>query len=114
MREDASARLERLLAIVPWLSLQAKGATAAEIAERFGTTVGRVETDLSLLGAVEPAPMCQVKVWEDDGLWKADPYGLHLTRPLRLTRDEGLALVVTMRAAAAIAGDDPTGPYSDD
>jgi proteasome accessory factor C len=110
-REDAGARLGRLLAILPWLASREQGATTEEIARRFNATVARVEKDLSLLYLVEPEAFSNVRLWQDDGRWMVDGLG-HLGRPLRLTATEGFELMAAASSMLQVPGVDPAGPLA--
>jgi len=105
----AGDQLPRLLALVPWL-LGHPGARLADVAAEFGVTPDRLEADLELLFVCGlpghgPGDLIDV-VYEGDrvSLHNADTIG----RPLRLTADEALALVVALRTLADVPGVDET------
>jgi proteasome accessory factor C len=108
MRETASARLSRLLALVPWLE-QHSGVSISEAAEHFGIGVEELEQDLWLticcgLPGHGPDQLIDIQFWDDDG-------SIHvidaqtLDRPLRLRPAEGMSLLVGLRMLAQVPGD---------
>lgn len=108
MRETASARLSRLLALVPWLEQHA-GVSISEAAEHFGIGVEELEQDLWLticcgLPGHGPDQLIDIQFWDDDG-------SIHvidaqtLDRPLRLRPAEGMSLLVGLRMLAQVPGD---------
>jgi proteasome accessory factor C len=107
-------RLPRLLALVPWL-LAHPGTPVGDVARVFGVTEKQVRSDLSLLWMCglpghTPGDLIDVS-WVGDRvtLSNADT----IARPLRLTSDEALALVVALRALAEVPGlhdRDPAAP----
>ena len=89
-----SERLGRLLVIVPYL-VRHPGTTLAEAARVFGVGPGELRDDLMLLfmsglPPYEPGDLVEVDIEEDGRIYvsMAD----HFSRPLRLTRNEALAL----------------------
>lgn len=89
-----SERLGRLLVIVPYL-VQHPGTTLAEAARVFDVGAGELRDDLMLLfmsglPPYEPGDLVEVDIEEDGRIYisMAD----HFSRPLRLTRNEALAL----------------------
>lgn len=108
MRETASARLSRLLALVPWLE-QHSGVSISEAAEHFGIGAEELEQDLWLticcgLPGHGPDQLIDIQFWDDDG-------SIHvidaqtLDRPLRLRPAEGMSLLVGLRMLAQVPGD---------
>lgn len=104
-RARATSRLARLLALVPYLVAH-PGAPVAEVAEVFGVSERQLRDDLDLLfvcgrPGYSPADLIDV-AFEGDRVTvtNADP----IDRPLRLTPDEALALVVAARSLAAEPG----------
>lgn len=100
-----SAHLPRLLALVPYL-LARPGVTFAEAAQVFGVTEERLRKDLNLLWVCGlpghgPGDLIDIE-FEHDTITLFEPAGV--TRPLRLTVDEALALVVALRALAETPG----------
>ena len=89
-----SERLGRLLVIVPYL-VQHPGTTLAEAGRVFGVPPDELRDDLMLLfmsglPPYEPGDLIEVDIEEDGQIFisMAD----HFSRPLRLTRNEALAL----------------------
>ena len=105
MTGAAASRLARLLALVPYLTSH-PGAPVAEVAAVFGITPEELQSDHSLLvmcglPGYTPGDLVEV-VYEGDAvtLRQADI----IARPLRLTPDEALALVVAARTLAQEPG----------
>jgi proteasome accessory factor C len=98
-------RLPRLLALVPYLRSHGR-VTLAELAEVFGVPERRIEADLRLLwlcGLPGGGPGDLIDLsFVGDGVELLDPQTLD--RPLRLTADEGVALLTAARALAAVPG----------
>jgi proteasome accessory factor C len=102
-RPGAAERLERLLAIVPWVVAQ-DGPKVSEVCERFGISERDLIADLNLLF------MCGVYPFTPDALIEVDFDGGRVwvrfadwfKRPLRLTPPEGLALVAAARAILGV------------
>jgi proteasome accessory factor C len=103
--ESATDRLGRLLTMVPWL-MRHQGIDLAEAAATFGVDEAQVVDDLQLLfvcGTPGHMPDDLIEAsWEDGKVYvgNADT----IAHPLRLGRDEALALVVALRALAAVPG----------
>ena len=103
--ETATARLARLLTMVPWL-LNRQGVEIEEVAREFAVTPAQVEADLALLflcgtpGGYH-GDLIEAE-WESGRVFlgNADT----IKRPLRLGVDEALALIVGLRALAAVPG----------
>jgi proteasome accessory factor C len=97
-------RLPRLLALVPYL-LARPGVRVAEAADDFGVTEAQLRRDLQLLwmcGLPGHGPGDLIDLsFEGDTVTVGFDAGM--SRPLRLTGDEALALVVALRTLA----DDP-------
>ncbi len=101
----AVGQLPRLLALVPYL-LARPGVRFAEAAAVFGVSEERLRKDLDLLWVCGlpghgPGDLIDVE-FEGDTITLFEPAGV--TRPLRLTVDEALALVVALRALAETPG----------
>ena len=99
------AQLPRLLALVPYL-LARPGVRLAEVAADFGVTEDRLRKDLNLLWVCGlpghgPGDLIDVE-FEGETVTLLEPAGV--TRPLRLTVDEALALIVALRALAETPG----------
>ncbi len=97
--------LPRLLALVPYL-LKRPGVSFAVAAADFGITEDRLRKDLNLLWLCGlpghyPGDLIEIE-FEGDTITLSDPQGVD--RPLRLTVDEALALVVALRTLAETPG----------
>lgn len=114
IRLTSGGRLERLLSIVPWVVAH-DGPTIAEIAERFDYPQDRLVADLNdilfMVGLYPftPDQLIEVVV-EHDRVWIH--YAEYFERPLRLTPEQGLALVTAGSTLLAVPGADPTGPLA--
>lgn len=103
--ESATSRLGRLLTMVPWL-LNRQGIDLARAAAELGVSEAQVVDDLQLLfvcGLPGGFPDDLIEAsWEDGRVFvgNADT----IARPLRLGRDEALALIVALRALADTPG----------
>lgn len=105
VQETATQRLSRLLTMVPWL-MNRQGVDIAEAAQELGVSQDQFVEDLELLF------MCGTPGHYPDDLIDASWEGgrVHvgnadeIARPLRLGRDEALALIVALRALAATPG----------
>jgi proteasome accessory factor C len=112
-RPSADARLRRLLALVPWVVAR-DGPRLEEVCTRFGLSQDELvaELDLLFLCGVHPfTPDSLIDVLVADGrVWIR--YADYLERPLRLTPEEGLALVAAGTALLAVPGTDAGGPLA--
>lgn len=112
-RPSADARLRRLLALVPWVVAR-DGPSLEQVCTRFGLTQDELvaELDLLFLCGVHPfTPDSLIDVLVADGrVWIR--YADYLERPLRLTPEEGLALVAAGTALLAVPGSDAEGPLA--
>jgi proteasome accessory factor C len=98
-------QLPRLLALVPYL-LQRPGVPFATAAADFGITEDRLRKDLNLLWLCGlpghyPGDLIEIE-FEGDTITLSDAQGVD--RPLRLTVDEALALLVALRTLADTPG----------
>jgi proteasome accessory factor C len=98
-------QLPRLLALVPYL-VQRPGVTFTEAAAEFGITEERLRKDLELvflcgLPGHYPEDLIDID-FEGDTITVHDPQGVG--RPLRLSVDEALALIVALRTLAETPG----------
>jgi proteasome accessory factor C len=102
-------RLPRLLALVPYL-LARPGVRVADAAADFGVTEAQLRRDLQLLwmcGLPGHGPGDLIDLsFEGDTVTVG--YDAGMSRPLRLTADEALALVVALRTLA-----EDTGPVAE-
>ena len=103
--ESATSRLSRLLTMVPWL-LNRQGVEIDEAAREFGVTPAQVEADLALLFLCGTPGGYHGDLIEAE--WESGRVFLRnadtIKRPLRLGVDEALALIVGLRALAAVPG----------
>ena len=103
--ESATTRLSRLLTMVPWL-LNRQGVEIEEAAREFAVTPAQVEADLALLflcgtpGGYH-GDLIEAE-WESGRVFLGNADTIN--RPLRLGVDEALALIVGLRALAAVPG----------
>jgi len=108
--ETASARLQRLLAMVPWIAAQ-DGPTLDEVGQRFGISQEQLADDLAVMWLVglppyTPDALIDV-VQEGDRVWIhfADVFA----RPQRLTPDQAVALLSAGASVLALPGADADG-----
>ncbi|CCG03543.1 helix-turn-helix transcriptional regulator [Blastococcus saxobsidens] len=99
-------RMTRLLALVPYLSARAGGVAVAEAARDFGVTERQLRSDLELLWmcglpGYGPGDLIDV-AFEGDRVRVTFSAGM--VRPLRLTTDEAVALVVALRTLLELPG----------
>ncbi|MFL5766213.1 MAG: helix-turn-helix transcriptional regulator [Actinomycetota bacterium] len=101
----ASERLRRLLSVVPYV-IQHQGAELSELSSVFGVSESELAQDLDLLFVsglppYGPGDLIAVRI-EDGRVWidMAD----YFDRPLRLTRNEALALYLRATELAATPG----------
>jgi proteasome accessory factor C len=102
--ETATARLTRLLTMVPWL-VNRQGIDTEQAAADLGISVEQLDTDLRLLYLCGYGQMPDELIdaqWENGRVFitNADT----IARPLRLGRDEALTLMVGLRALATVPG----------
>jgi predicted DNA-binding transcriptional regulator YafY len=107
----ATARLSRLLAMVPWL-LRRQGVSLAEAARHFDISEEQLVKDLQLLfvcGTPGHMPDDLIEAeWESGQVFvdNADT----ISRPLRLAPDEAVALLAGLRTLAEVPGLHDRGP----
>ena len=98
---------------MPWVVAQ-DGPAIADVCQRFGLTEDELigELDLVWCCGVHPfTPDSLIEVTTEDGrVWIK--YADWFDRPLRLTPEEGLALVAAGAALLAVPGADPEGPLA--
>ncbi|NLG23238.1 MAG: WYL domain-containing protein [Actinomycetales bacterium] len=105
MAETATQRLGRLLTMVPWL-MNRQGIDIAEAARELGVSQEQFVEDLQLLFVCGtpghyPGDLIEAS-WEGGRVHVGNAD--EIARPLRLGRDEALALIVALRALAATPG----------
>jgi proteasome accessory factor C len=102
---SASEQLARLLSLVPWLQAH-PGVAKAEAAAAFGITTDQLEKDLRLAFTCElpgqPDVFIDIDYLDSDRVSVIDAGTIG--RPLRLRPDEAVALLVGLRALAAVPG----------
>jgi proteasome accessory factor C len=112
-RTKASDRVARMLAMIPWIASH-DGPTVDEICERFQVDRRKLLEDLEVLSLVgvppyTPDTLIEVTI-EGDRVWLR--FAEVFARPLHLTPEQGLALVVAGRASQALPGTDAGGPLA--
>jgi proteasome accessory factor C len=105
----SQAQVRRLLSLVPYL-MEHDGAKVTDVAEAFGVSPLRLREDLNVLWmcglpGLAPGDLIEVDMDAVDGegvihLSNAD----YLTRPLRLSADEALALTLALRTLRGLVG----------
>ncbi len=102
---SATPRLARLLNLVPYLAAR-PGVTVGEVTELFGINEDELRKDLDLLfvcglPGYDPGDLIEVS-YSGDRITLTNAAGIG--RPLRLSPDEALALLVAARSLAAVPG----------
>lgn len=99
-------RMTRLLALVPYLTARPDGVALAEAARDFGVTEKQLRSDLELLwmcGLPGHGPGDLIDLsFEGDRVRVTFTAGM--VRPLRLTTDEAVALVVALKTLLELPG----------
>ncbi len=108
--ESSGARLQRLLAMVPWIAAH-DGPTMAEVGERFGITPAQLAADLEVVWLVglppyTPDALIDV-VQEGDRVWIH--YADVFATAQRLTPDQAVGLLTAGASVLALPGADPDG-----
>jgi proteasome accessory factor C len=101
----AADRMPRLLALVPYL-LARPGVAVAQVAADFGVTEQQLRRDLNLLwmcGLPGQGPGDLIDL-SFDGDTVSVIFDAGMSRPLRLTAEEALALIVALRTLAETPG----------
>jgi proteasome accessory factor C len=109
-RGPAAQRLQRLLAMVPWIASH-DGPTVEEICARFGLTPEELAADLDVIWLVglppyTPDALVDV-VQEGDRVWIR--YAEVFASAHRLTPDQAVALLTAGASVLALPGADPDG-----
>lgn len=106
IRIDAAGRTQRLLAILRWAASAPDGMPTAELCERFGLALPQLvrELEMAMMVGGDSANFHDMpfEVWFEEDLVFVRLHGLD--QPLRLTPEEGLALVAS---ADALVDDEP-------
>lgn len=108
--ETSGARLQRLLAMVPWIAAH-DGPTLDEVGERFGITPAQLAADLEVVWLVglppyTPDALIDV-VQEGDRVWIH--YADVFATAQRLTPDQAVGLLTAGASVLALPGADPDG-----
>lgn len=100
----ALAQFSRLLALVPWLAANS-GVSLEAAAAHFGISVAQLVADLSsvITSGPDDWTLFDIQYWENGGVIDVID-ALHLARPLALTPDEALSLLIALQALAALPG----------
>jgi proteasome accessory factor C len=102
--ESATARLARLLTMVPWL-VNRQGIDLRQAADDLGVSVEQLEADLNLLFLCGYGQMPDELIeadWEEGRVFVGNAETI--ARPLRLGVDEAVTLVVGLRALREVPG----------
>lgn len=110
-RPSAADRLGRILTIVPWIA-ERDAPLIRDVCERFSLSRDELLADLSvvpMVGLYPYTPDNLIELIIDDDRVRIE-YGNFFERPLRLSKDEALALIAAGKASEAQVGHDPAGP----
>lgn len=107
-------RLERALAIVPWIDAQGGTASVAEVCRRFDLDADQLRSCLETVSMVgvhpyTPDALLEVFVESEQVHVNLPDY---FTRPLRLTPTQTFGLIAAGRALLSLPGTDPEGPLA--
>ncbi len=108
-KEPAHLRVKRLLSAIPWVVAN-PGVKVEEIADRFGYDQTQLLEDLEIvymIGLPPYTPDALVDVEIDADQRVTIRLADFFRRPLRLTPEQGLALLAATEANRNLAGDDP-------
>jgi predicted DNA-binding transcriptional regulator YafY len=99
-------RMTRLLALVPYLTARPDGVRVTEVARDFGVTERQLRSDLELLWmcglpGYGPGDLIDLSF---EGERVRVTFTAGMVRPLRLTTDEAVALVVALRTLLELPG----------
>jgi proteasome accessory factor C len=95
-----------MLALVPWLA-EHDGVTIAEAAEHFSISEKQLEDDLWLvimcgIPGYMPDQLIDIDFWDDGRIRVIEP--LTLARPMRLSAEEAVTLLIALRLMAQVPG----------
>ncbi len=113
MTAAANLRLQRLLAMVPWIAAN-DGPTIEEVCQRFAITPEELAADLDVMWLVgvppyTPDALVDVVI-EDERVWVH--FGDVFAKPQRLTPDQAVALLSAGASVLALPGADLDGSLS--
>jgi proteasome accessory factor C len=112
-RITASQRLQRLLALVPWVA-DHDGPTVEEVCARFELRPSELVEELNLVSLVGLPPYTPDELF--DVVVTDDRVFVHLSpsfdRSLRLTPEQALTLVAAGASLRSVPGNDPEGPLA--
>ncbi|MGI8662622.1 MAG: helix-turn-helix transcriptional regulator [Acidimicrobiales bacterium] len=112
-RITASHRLQRLLALVPWVA-EHDGPTVQEVCARFELRPSELVDELNLVSLVGLPPYTPDELF--DVVISDDRVFVHLSpsfdRSLRLTPEQALTLVAAGASLRSVPGHDPEGPLA--
>jgi proteasome accessory factor C len=106
MTAGTADRMTRLLALIPYLTARPDGVRVAEAARDFGVPERQLRRDLDLLwmcGLPGYGPGDLIDLAYDGDRVRVT-FTAGMVRPLRLTTDEAVALVVALRALLELPG----------
>lgn len=113
-RRTSSERVLRMLSIIPWVASHPGGVAIDELCARFDIDRNRLIADLETASMVGLAPFTPDVLIEviinDDHVMVTLPQAFR--RPLRMSPDQGLALLVRMQGLLAVPGADTEGPLA--
>lgn len=110
-RPTAPDRMRRVLAVIPWIVAN-PGRSVVDVAARFGTSEKELLDDLNvvfMVGLPPYSPDALVDVQIDDEGRVTITLADFFSRPLRLTPDQGLALLASSDGLLSIPGTDLDG-----
>lgn len=112
-RPSATDRMARILSMVPWIASQDRP-RISDVCARFDITPAELVEDLQVVLFVglypyQPDTLMEVDIDEEH---VSIAYTNWFERPLRLSKDEALAILAAGVASAAQPGHDPTGPLA--
>ena len=107
MALTATARVELMLSLLPWLAAH-PGVAKSEAAAQFGISVAQLERILGTMFVAEipghPEWCIDLDFLDEDCVTVLEPQGLD--RPLTLRPDEAASLILGLRHLAGLLGED--------